>query len=55
MGLKSDRWIRQMAREAHMIQPFAEGDLEELGWRHLARKRLARAWEGEEDALYDYL
>ena len=38
-----------------LIQPLAEGDLEELEWRHLARKRLARAWEGEEDALYDYL
>ena len=38
-----------------LIQPLAEGDLEELEWRQLARKRLARAWEGEEDALYDYL
>ena len=37
-----------------LIQPLAEGDLEELEWRQLARKRLARAWEGEEDALYDY-
>lgn len=27
MGLKSDRWIRQMAREVHMIQPFAEGQV----------------------------
>jgi prevent-host-death family protein len=34
-----------------LIQPLAEGDLEELEWRKLARKRLARAWEGEEDAL----
>jgi len=25
MGLKSDRWIRQMAKEAEMIVPFAEG------------------------------
>ena len=32
-----------------------EADLEELEWRRLARKKLARAWEGEEDALYDYL
>lgn len=38
-----------------LIQPLAEEDLEELEWRQLARKRLARAWEGEEDALYDYL
>ena len=38
-----------------LIQPLAEGDLEELEWRKLARRRLARAWEGEEDGLYDYL
>lgn len=38
-----------------LIQPLKEGDLEELAWRELARRRLAAAWEGEEDALYDYL
>ena len=38
-----------------LIQPLEEADLEELEWRQLARKKLARAWEGEEDALYDYL
>ena len=38
-----------------LIQPLEETDLEELAWRQLARKKLARAWEGEEDALYDYL
>jgi prevent-host-death family protein len=38
-----------------LIQPLEEADLEELEWRQLARKRLARAWEDEEDALYDYL
>jgi prevent-host-death family protein len=38
-----------------LIQPLQEGDLEELEWNQLARKKLARAWEGEEDALYDYL
>jgi len=27
MGLKSDKWIRQMAREAEMILPFAEGQV----------------------------
>ncbi len=25
MGLKNDRWIRQMALEQHMIEPFEEG------------------------------
>ncbi|HJS58014.1 MAG TPA: type II toxin-antitoxin system Phd/YefM family antitoxin [Vicinamibacteria bacterium] len=38
-----------------LIQPLEEGDLEELAWKQFAKKRLARAWEGEEDALYDYL
>ena len=38
-----------------LIQPISEGDLEALGWGRLAAKRLQEAWEGEEDALYDYL
>ena len=38
-----------------LIQPLYERDLEELEWRELAQKRLAQAWEGEPDALYDYL
>jgi prevent-host-death family protein len=38
-----------------LIQPLREEDLQELEWQALARKKLARAWEGEEDALYDYL
>ncbi len=27
MAIKSDRWIRRMAREAGMIEPFAEGQV----------------------------
>lgn len=38
-----------------LIQPLLEEDLEELEWRQLARRKLARAWEAEADALYDYL
>ena len=38
-----------------LIQPISEGDLESLGWGQLARRRLEEAWEGEDDALYDYL
>jgi prevent-host-death family protein len=38
-----------------LIQPLEEADLEELEWKKLARRKLARAWEGEEEALYDYL
>ena len=38
-----------------LIQPLDEADLKELEWKELTRKKLARAWEGEEDALYDYL
>jgi len=38
-----------------LIQPISEQDLEELGWDQLSRNRLRKAWEGEDDALYDYL
>lgn len=38
-----------------LIQPITERDLEGLGWERLAEDRLRRAWEGEDDALYDYL
>jgi prevent-host-death family protein len=38
-----------------LIQPLDEGDLEELEWKRLATKKLARAWQGEGDSLYDYL
>ena len=61
------RYLRRARREGEpivvtlhgrpyaFIQALAEGDLEELGWRDLARRRLAEAWEGEDDELYDYL
>lgn len=38
-----------------LIQPLAEGDLDELEWRQLARRKLSQAWQDEENALYDYL
>ncbi len=38
-----------------LIQPLDQADLEELEWKRLARRKLTHAWEGEEDALYDYL
>ena len=38
-----------------LIQPISEHDLEELGWGRLGQDRLRQAWEGEDDALYDYL
>ena len=38
-----------------LIQPLTEQDLEELEWNRLAKQRLAKAWKGEEDTLYDYL
>jgi prevent-host-death family protein len=38
-----------------LIQPITEQDLEKLGWEQLAADRLRQAWEGEDDALYDYL
>jgi len=38
-----------------LIQPLSEQDSEELEWKGLAKKRLGDAWQGDEDALYDYL
>jgi prevent-host-death family protein len=38
-----------------LIQPITEQDLARLEWKGLAARRLSQAWEGEEDALYDYL
>jgi prevent-host-death family protein len=38
-----------------LIQPIDERDLERLEWKGLSRQRLAQAWDGEDDALYDYL
>lgn len=38
-----------------LIQPISEQDLEGLEWKGLSRRRLSKAWEGEDDALYDYL
>ncbi len=46
---------RAEAKPHSLIQPLEVADLEELDWKQLARKKLARAWEGEEDALYAYL
>ena len=49
-------WYRTPPSKPYaIIQPISEEDLEELEWKELAKKKLARAWEGEEDALYDYL
>jgi prevent-host-death family protein len=47
--------VTHHGRPYALIQPLNEEDLEELAWRELAKRRLARAWEGDEDALYDYL
>jgi len=38
-----------------LIQPITEQDIERLEWNRLATRRLSQAWEGEDDALYDYL
>jgi len=38
-----------------LIQPISERDLEGLRWERLAADRLRQAWEGEDDALYEYL
>ena len=47
--------VTHHGRPYALIQLLEASDLEELEWKQLARKKLARAWEGEADALYDYL
>jgi prevent-host-death family protein len=47
--------VTHHGRPYALIQPLSEGDLEELEWRNLSKRKLAEAWEGDEDALYDYL
>lgn len=38
-----------------LIQPISSRDVEEMEWKCMGEDRLRRAWEGEPDALYDYL
>ena len=38
-----------------MIRPVEPQDLEDVEWGRLSSRILAKAWEGEEDRLYDYL
>lgn len=38
-----------------LIKPLSEQDLEKIEWKELRKMRLAKAWEGDGDALYDYL
>jgi prevent-host-death family protein len=47
--------VTHHAKPCALMQPLKEQDIEELEWKGLAKRRLAKAWEGEEDALYDYL
>ena len=35
MSLKSDRWIRRMAAEHRMIEPFESGQVKEVGGRRV--------------------
>ena len=47
--------VTHHGRPYALIQPISERDLEGLEWQRFAADRLRRAWEGEDDALYDYL
>ena len=47
--------VTHHGRPYALIQPISERDLETLDWKGLANTRLRQAWEGEDDALYDYL
>ena len=45
--------VTRHGKPCAVIQPITEQDLEELEWARLANRRLAQAWEGEDDALYN--
>ena len=47
--------VTHHGRPYALIQPLEATDLDDLSWRALARRKLAKAWADEEDALYDYL
>ncbi len=47
--------VTHYGRPYALIQALDEEALEELAWGELARHQLERAWEDEDDALYDYL
>lgn len=38
-----------------LIHPITELDLDSLDWKDIAKARLNKAWEGDDDSLYDYL
>lgn len=47
--------VTRHGKPCAIIQPLTGQDLESLVWKGIAKKRLAKAWEGEDDSLYDYL
>ena len=47
--------VTQRGKPYALIQPITARDLEHVGWQRLAVERLRAAWDGENDALYDYL
>ena len=47
--------ITNHGRPYALLQPLSTSDLEQLEWQRLAETSLHRAWEGENDHLYDYL
>lgn len=47
--------VTRHGKPCAVIQPITEQDAEDLVWARLAERRLRETWEGEEDALYDYL
>jgi prevent-host-death family protein len=47
--------VTRHGRPYALIQPLGEKDFKELAWSELAGRRLAKAWEGEPNVLYEYL
>lgn len=47
--------VTRHGKPCALIQAITERDVEDLVWARLAARRLRETWEGEADALYDYL
>jgi prevent-host-death family protein len=47
--------VTRHGKPCAIIQPITPADLESLEWRGVTKRRLIKAWEGEDDSLYGYL
>lgn len=47
--------ITRHGRPYALIHALTKDDVDRFLWMEMAKRNLSNAWQGEEDALYDYL